>query len=587
MQKQGMCRKNRQAGRHKGYRYSSVFGWLARPLALLACCCLLLSGCAKTKPEEKQDSVASGDTSGSQIGKQETGGQGQTGQPENQDSQEGLPLSEEPAELSIWWIWSNEYLDSPQEIPAAAEMEKRTNVKINYNLVNSGEASEKYGLLLASGDYPDILYQAGVSYPGGLEKGVEEGVLVDMTPYVTSIMPHYYGWIQSNEEVAKGVVTDTGKYIGMYSLTCNDAELAAERAWAGMVVRKGWLDRLEMELPVTIDDWTTMLEAFKQEIGCEYPLVVGADGSVMSEAFTSAYGITSDFYLDGGMVKFGPAQPAYKEYLELMASWFAAGYIDPNFTTDGTGRLMAGNEAVVGGKCGAFPTINGFLAEGYKNMGFQVEEGFYLAAVKNPVLNVGENTEFRQVNSAVNDCHAVVTTNCKDVELAAKWLDYQYTTEAMLFNNYGLENETYTYDEASGRYHLTEYVLNNPEGHSASDTLKNTTIAAGPGNCIGLYNWQRLEDTLAEGISEEIDVWNSDGTKMVIPNAISMTEEEGTAYNSRYTDLSTAVDEYTVNVILGNDTTDHFDTFLQTLEQLGLEECTKYKQAAYDRYLQR
>ena len=74
---------------------------------------------------------------------------------------------------------------------------------------------------------------------------------------------------------------------------------------------------------------------------------------------------------------------------------------------------------------------------------------------------------------------------------------------------------------------------------------------------------------------------------MVIPNAISMTEEEGTAYNSRYTDLSTAVDEYTVNVILGNDTTDHFDTFLQTLEQLGLEECTKYKQAAYDRYLQR
>ena len=59
---------------------------------------------------------------------------------------------------------------------AFQEFERATNVHINYTVVGRAEASEKYGLLLASGDYPDITMGGQANYPGGMEKAVEEGV---------------------------------------------------------------------------------------------------------------------------------------------------------------------------------------------------------------------------------------------------------------------------------------------------------------------------------------------------------------------------------------------------------------------------
>ena len=56
-----------------------------------------------------------------------------------------------------------------------------------------------------------------------------------------------------------------------------------------------------------------------------------------------------------------------------------------------------------------------------------------------------------------------ITTSCKNPELAAKWLDYQYSDEGCFLNWYGTEGESWTYG-ADGTPQFTELITNNPDG---------------------------------------------------------------------------------------------------------------------------
>ena len=464
-------------------------------------------------------------------------------------------------------------------------MEDRTNVHIKYVEVAGGEATEKYGLMLASGDYPDMLWQAGRSYPGGLSKGVSDGILVDLTEYVEQYMPNYKSWYQIDPEYEKRVLTDERKNIGIYELFCDFGGLTSEPEWNGLAIRQDWLDRLGLSTPVTIEDWTNVLTKFKEEIGCAKPLMVGPTGSILSKAFLSAYGVTDEFYVDGASIKYGPAEPGFKEWLILMADWYKKGLLDPDFVSAASGAMMEDNGEIANGTTGAFPTITPFLGEGMKLTGYEVEDGFYISAVQAPVLNKGDVVQYRTPVQVVNMSHCVVTTNCKDIPLACKWLDYQYTKEGMLFNCLGVEGESYV-ENADGTYSFTELITNNPDGYSPTDATSIYT-RMGAGNLPGLYNFFRDTVTVTEAQREGIDTWMKDGDAMCIPDHMSMTEEEGAAYNFLYTALKTMANEYTVHVITGIESADTFEEFVASLYEHGLEECLGYQQAAYNRLLNR
>ena len=144
-------------------------------------------------------------------------------------------------------------------------MEEKTNVKIEFTTVASSIAKEKFGILLASQDLPDMI-ENNVAYPGGGEKAISDGVYIDMAPYVETYMPNYRALRESDETVRKMTISDTGKMWGIYPLFCdNDKTLCAEPSWIGMVIRQDWLDDLKLEQPHTIDEWHTVLTAFKED----------------------------------------------------------------------------------------------------------------------------------------------------------------------------------------------------------------------------------------------------------------------------------------------------------------------------------
>ena len=90
-----------------------------------------------------------------------------------------LPLCEEKEELTVWLVYSGTVVSDLNDIEGVKLMEENTNVHINWIPIEQDSLNEQYGLLISSGKYPDIIY-CTMEYPGGFEKGVEDGDIVNI-----------------------------------------------------------------------------------------------------------------------------------------------------------------------------------------------------------------------------------------------------------------------------------------------------------------------------------------------------------------------------------------------------------------------
>lgn len=59
-------------------------------------------------------------------------------------------------------------------------------------------------------------------------------------------------------------------------------------------------------------------------MGVEKPLYIANDGSSENN-FEPGFGIGMRLYVNNGVVKYGPTEAGYKEYVKMMADWFKRG----------------------------------------------------------------------------------------------------------------------------------------------------------------------------------------------------------------------------------------------------------------------
>lgn len=492
------------------------------------------------------------------------------------------PLPEKK-ELSIWIEWNNDYAEDPNELFSMEVHEENTNVHINWTALGSSEVKEKFGLMLASGEYPDIIRHGDNWYSGGVIAMEQDGVTLDLTDLIPTYMPNYQTLRTSDPDVERATKGDDGRLLAVYSLASDNGVLKGEHIWHGLVLRKDWLEELEMESPVTIEDWHKVLVAFKEHYGCEAPLMIGQNGTDASSAFTSAYGVLSALFLDGDTVKFGPVEEGYRQWIELFRDWYAEGLIDPNFQTNSV-LFMTDHDAMATGKCGAGLEICGYMADVLKTMGYTEEEDFYLVAAKSPTLTKGDIAQSPFMGREYLDISTNITSKCREVELAARWLDYMYTEEGMKLINYGIENDSYYIDE-NGECQWTDKIMNGIDGLTPTDSKNLYTLGT---STIGLYSWEtNRKAAMATEADLAVQVWDQDKADYMIHSSVTLTTEENTEFYTHYTDIATLVDEFTVNYIMGTASEADYTTFIQNLETYGIQTCIQLKQQALDRYNQR
>ncbi len=499
-----------------------------------------------------------------------------------------LPLCEEKEELSVWLVYGGTAVKDLNDIKGIQKMEENTNVHINWTPVALNEINEKLGIMLTSGDYPDIIYAASSGYPGGISKGIEDGVIVDnMDELIRAYMPNYMNIINTSEEAKKEATDDSGKMTSLKVMVGTDTTIQSEGSYYGMAYRQDLMEKYNLEVPLTVDGWHDVLVKAK-DAGIEIPFELQKNGgSYLSLAWGVNTNSRNYFQVDGDTVVYAPMLQGFGDYLETMRQWYSEGLIDPNFTS---WDIMANANYVQDNKVLLYSTwVSAVCAHGLLNFGQITNEEAYLQALGQPVLNEGDKPIqcFRRV---IAKDPIYITTSCKNPELAAKWLDYQYSDEGCFLNWYGTEGESWTYG-ADGTPQFTELITNNPDGLPMTEVLQ--YYALNQGQCwLGKHDVEagwKISTIQGGGNNlqlEAVDIWSEPETNIYLTESLELTDEEAVKVTQLQTALTTMVEEYMVNYILGN-TNQSYTDFRSELEGYGTAELTQIYQDAYDRYLTR
>lgn len=375
-----------------------------------------------------------------------------------------------------------------------------------------------------------------------------------------------------NEAIVK---TDTGKYY-VFPFLRETKELCV---YTGPIVRKDWLDKLNMEVPETIQEWEEMLVKFRDEMGADIPL--SSLGSFLNKGFiSSAFGVTSDFFVgNDGKVKFGPNEEGYIEYLKLMKRWYDMGILDQNFASIDSNVLQTN---ILSSRTGATcHNAGGGLARWMAAMETEDSE-FELVGAPYPVLKKGDRPQISIMEWPYNPSSSyAISQDCKNVELAARWLDYGYSEEGHLTYNFGIEDVSYSVEENYPT--LTELITNNPDGTPMTSVLPQYVMGSYSGPFV---QDKRLVDQ-TQSLSQQREAastWaDTDGDKHLLP-LFSYTSEELSELTTIRADLSTYVNEMTFEFIMGTKSLDDYDSFLEQLKAMKLERALEIMNDALKRY---
>lgn len=469
------------------------------------------------------------------------------------------------------------------DTPFARELQKRTGVKLEIVHPPANQPNEALNIMLASGDLPDLIEYDWYNFPGGPEKAIRDGYILKLNDIIGKYSPNLKEYLTRNPEIDKMIKTDNGSYY-VYPFLREDNSLTA---FYGPVFRKDWLDELGLKAPETLDEWETVLKAFKEKKAAEAPLSfisVPAGNSPFSvgDGIIGAFGISRKFYVEGNQVKFGPAQPQYKDFVSLMRRWYVGGLIDKSIATIDE-KILSSN--IMSGKTGATFGYNGANLGSWMTSAGQKSEKFDLTAVKYPTLQPGAVPKFSQKDLLYSPHGSVaITTKAVNIEAAAKFLDYGYGEEGRLFYNFGIEGESYNMDNGIPKY--TDLILNNPEKVPLAQELARYTRANRYGPFI---QDKRYFDQYMkfDRQKEAVKVWSySDADKYMLPRVSPMIDESE-EFSRIMNEMNVFVDETFYKMVLGAEPLDNFLQFQDSLKKAGIDRAVDILQKAFDRYNKR
>ena len=542
---------------------------LAMVLSLAACG----NGGNSSTSSETSTSSAAEDSSAAEEG--ETGDDGETAEP----GEFQLPIVDEPTTLSYFVaddsncaIMTTDWNDNE----FYQEMERRTGVHLEMEMVSSADYQTNFNLMIASGTLADLIYVGASYYAEGVDAAIDDGYFLDLTDLVDEYMPNYQKVRTSDIQYELLSTTDSGRLGAVYEL-----RQSKQGPWLGLWIRQDWLDDLGLDTPVTFDDYHEVLTAFKNEKGATAPLILnfsGSDGEFGT--MSGGLNVLNSWQLDEtGKVNFGPYMDAWKEYVTIMNQWYNEGLIDPDFMA--TDERTADMAKVVTGASGLFaalytmPSVYEAASE---------DSNMNLAPVNPPVKNEGDEIHIRLRDSYTSG-NTAISADCENPEVAMRWLDYLFTEEGALLANYGIEGDTFEFDE-NGDPVYTDKIVNNENGWTMTQTMASYLCPS-----AGIANWSDWTRELA-GVPEKdqacYDVWSEADDTWRLPSSVTLTQDESTERAALYADISTTVKEQTAQFISGAlDIESNWDAYISSLEASGIERAIEITQAAYDRYLAR
>lgn len=487
-----------------------------------------------------------------------------------------LPLTDKDTQLSYWFMMQPFMMGynnvSEKDFTYFKEMEARTGVKLDLMAISMFSVSEQFSLMVTSGDYADMIEGATAYYSGGGSKAIEDGFLMDMNDYL-ELMPNYAAWLDSDPSYRRDIMTLDGgiAYAALFSETERNV---------GPQLRGDWLDALGLKLPETYDEYHDVLTAFRDAYGAG--LWLDNYGAQRNNVLSAGYDVHSNnsnptvrpFRVIDGTVAYSAGTEDYREYVTMLHSWWEEGLIYRDFLSQQNVSSPDSN-LVLNGLISVWATDSGTM-ETYDSLSDEID----IRPASLPRREAGQTLHLYDQTGKCGDGTSISTT-CKDPELAARWLDYNYTYDGMLLYGYGIEGEGLTFD-SEGNPMYTDLVLNNPDMITVACSLLYSKFGG-----AGIADAYRFAPGYTEKQNAAVALWleNLD-TDYELPGAIQFTTEESSEYSTILSDLDTYAYQETLQFITGEQSIDEgWDNYVEELRSLKRERIEELCQTAYERYM--
>lgn len=462
---------------------------------------------------------------------------------------------------------------APATLPIDEEYAKRTGIAIKH-LGGTPMTDQKFSLVLASGKLPDIFLNTWLQYPGGPDRAVEQGYILKLNDLIDKYAPNLKKVLQENPTIDKMIKTDDGTY---YAFPFIRSELG--RVYGGPIIRKDWLDELNLGIPETIDEWHTVLTAFKEQKHARSPLTFRTIFlGERTSGFAGAFGVMGNFYINDGKVVYGYMEPEYKTYLKTMSQWYKEGLIDKDYASIDSATV---DQKMFTGDSGA--TIGWqYYIEKYNAAVQDADANANFVAAPYPAASRGEWPEFGQLDNAyAGTSSAAISATTKNPEAAVRWLDYAFSEEGSRLNTFGIEGITYNLEDGKPVY--TELVVNNPDKLGSDQVMLQYSHGT---NFPMIQQDSSLPSKYAQ-TAEAIGIWKQTHHEAHLLPPITPTAEESDELSTIMNNIRALVEEADLKIILGTEPIKNYDKYVQQMKELGIERALEIQQAAYERYLQR
>lgn len=495
----------------------------------------------------------------------------------------GFPIVKQPITLKAMVMKTGSHANYDYaKLPIWEEYEKLTGIKIEFEQILSSAITEKRNLAFASGELPDLFYRCNIP-DKDIDKYGEQGMLIKLNDLIAQYAPNFSKIMTNMPEVKKGITSSNGN---IYALSSNTDSFTIETA-RRLFINKSWLNKVGQKMPTTTEELYSVLKAFKEKDPNgngkldEIPMTSHGLWGVL-DTFRGAWGLGNRGFNHGNMdldektdkVRFTPVTNEFKEFLQYANKLYKEGLIDQEiFTMDGGKLLAKGEQNIVGTFGGIINTLAGnTYADEFEGIPVAIKgpHGDQLWPNKRPRLTA---------KGAF-----AVTNQCKYPEVAMRWIDYFYGDDGIKHLYMGVEGKTFR-KSSSGKYeYMSEELLKNePAGTKLDQVL--AKFFAWPG---GYMPTLVKTEYFNAGETQPINLKAAENMKPYFPKevwaAFTYTPEESEKMSPIETDIKGYVDQMIPQFISGKVSFSEWDSYVDRMKKMGLEEYLKIYQAAYERY---
>ena len=383
-----------------------------------------------------------------------------------------FPLVTEPTTLSVYAKTHSQYPDgSYAHVSAMIKYQEMTGVEIQWESIPASVWDAQLSALIASGDkLPDVIFRGGTSN-ANLAKWADEGVILDLRPYLEEYAPNFWKLFQQESTISGAIVAEDGGIYGLPQVILGAEMRTPTKLW----LNKKAMEKIGMEDPKTLDDFVKVMTAIRDSDwngnGEADEVTVVASVGNMHNYFYGSFGLRNrgahhdvvDVDPETGKVRVFALSDDYRKYVEFMKMMYSEKLIYQEIFTEGdsqasvfgaTDRLSCLFNTIAPGvgedKVGDWYTINWSL-EGPDGYAFHTQ-------TRGAVHSTG---------------NFVITADCpvEKIPLALRWVDYFYSEEGSQLCLVGVKGEDWD-EDADGNRGWTEAALAKRTDDMSNDAFR-------------------------------------------------------------------------------------------------------------------